>query len=62
LRGNGHLLGSQTALASTRYGYEIALFGCVSSLDLIRKISERILLIREEKVILDSDLAEFYGR
>jgi hypothetical protein len=31
------------------------------SLTLIRKISERILLVREEKVILDSDLAEFYG-
>lgn len=33
----------------------------MSDFALIRKISERILLIREEKVILDSDLAEFYG-
>jgi len=33
----------------------------MSSLALIKKISERILLIRGEKVILDSDLAEFYG-
>src|SRR5258706_16484692 len=33
----------------------------VSSLALIKKISERILLIRAEKVILDSDLAEFYA-
>ena len=33
----------------------------VSSLILIKRISERILLIRGEKVILDSDLAEFYG-
>ena len=33
----------------------------MSSLAVIRKISERILLIRGEKVILDSDLAEFYG-
>src|SRR5437870_8787291 len=33
----------------------------VSSLALIKRVSERILMIRGEKVILDSDLAEFYG-
>jgi hypothetical protein len=33
----------------------------VSSLALIKSISERILLIRGEKVILDADLAGFYG-
>ncbi len=33
----------------------------VSGLALIKRISERVLLIRGEKVILDSDLAEFYG-
>jgi hypothetical protein len=33
----------------------------MSRLALTKKISQRILLIRGEKVILDSDLAEFYG-
>jgi len=27
----------------------------------IRKIEQRILLIRGEKVIIDADLADFYG-
>ena len=27
----------------------------------VRKIENRILLIRGEKVIIDADLAEFYG-
>jgi len=33
----------------------------MSKIVLLKKISERILLIRGEKVILDSDLAAFYG-
>lgn len=43
------------------YGSEIASPVGVSSLALIKTISERIMLIRGEKVILDSDLAELYG-